>query len=142
LATGAFGVPPPTGWDWNPYTTGGNLAFYWGGTTNPQSGGVVATATTTPFLALAAGTMIDATSTFAQTANAAATSNFRGVTGAYLGVRFQNEGTGTVNYGWVRLNTPATTGVPAVITAFCFEDSGAGIPAGTTPVSLQGFSVD
>ena len=35
-----------------------------------------------------------------------------------------------------------TTGLPATLQSWCYEDSGAGITASTTPVELQTFSVE
>lgn len=67
-----------------------------------------------------------------------------------FGLRFVNESIAgsTTNYAWMNFHT---TGAPAAISGagfpfrfaeWCWDDSGAAIPAGTTPVSLQSFSVD
>ena len=65
-----------------------------------------------------------------------------GATGGYLGIRFFNEATTSVNFGWIQLNTTAPNGFPATIVSYCYENSGASIMAGTMPVSLQSYSVD
>ena len=60
----------------------------------------------------------------------------------YLGFRFTNEAAGgAINFGWLQLQVGATAAVRSII-AYAYEDSGAAIPVGTTPVSLQNFSVD
>ena len=56
-----------------------------------------------------------------------------GETGGYLGLEFLNETTGTTDYGWVQINTTGTTGFPATITGFAYDDSGAAILAGAVP---------
>ena len=63
-------------------------------------------------------------------------------TGKFLGVRFFNESTSAINYGWLQLDTGAAGGFPATINSNCYDNTGAGITAGTTPVSLQSYSVD
>ena len=102
---------------------------------------MVAPATTTPLLILPAGTTISSTSTFSRTIQAA--SSLRtGFASAYIGVAFINEGTGVANYGWVEFSTTSSTGFPATIVRYAYENTGQPITAGTTPVSLQSFGID
>ena len=64
-------------------------------------------------------------------------------TGKYLGVRFFNEATSSVNYGWIQLDTGAAGGFPATLIQYCYQNDGTQIQTGgTVPVELQGFSVD
>ncbi len=133
----ASGAANP-GWDWNPYNSGTGLSFFWPGAT---TGGGVGTGAV--YDVLAAGTPVSAASTFVNLTATAATAAFKaGVSGGFLGFRFQNETTAAVNYGWAALNTTAGTGFPMTIVQYCYENTGAAIPAGTTPVSLQSYSVD
>lgn len=128
------------GWDFNPYASSSatllsfNLATGAGGV---SSGGA--------FSALPSGTVISAASTFLtglQTGATAMGTYRAGVTAAtYLGLRF-TEGASTY-YGWMSMTTVGPNGFPATINNYCFENTpGAQISAGTTPVSLQKFSVD
>jgi len=141
--TGVTGISggTVTGFDINPWysTTTAGLNFYMGTDVDSNNGAVFGTT----YQVLAAGTLIGAGSTFSGvTATAANMADWRaGVTG-YLGVRFTNESTSAVNYGWLNITTTAGNGFPATINSFCFDNTGADITAGTTPVSLQTFSVD
>ena len=94
---------------------------------------------------LSAGTPIDASSTFLTGIQSSATAmaSYRaGVTNAnYLGFRF-TEG-GNTYYGWISLTTTGPNGFPATLNSYCYENTpNTQITAGTTPVSLQQFSVD
>lgn len=139
-ATGTSGASVP-GFDINPWfsSSTAGLNFYMGSDTDPNNGAVFGST----YQVLASGTVIGAASTFSgATATAVNMADWRaGVTG-YLGVRFTNEGTGQINFGWLNITTTAGNGFPARINGFCFDNTGADIPAGTTPVSLQNFSVD
>jgi hypothetical protein len=66
-----------------------------------------------------------------------------GTTNMYQGIRFTNEVTTLVTYGWVALTTTGPTGFPATINQFCYQDDATAITTGvTTPVRLQDFTVD
>jgi hypothetical protein len=97
-------------------------------------------------LVLSSGATIDATSLYStETPSTAAMANWRTTqTGKYLGVKFYNEGTAATNYGWIQVDTVSpTTGLPATIQSWCYQDNGTGITAGaTTPVELETFTVD
>ncbi|MBX3692958.1 hypothetical protein [Dokdonella sp.] len=143
LVTGAYNNGSVANWDINFYNNSAGLSFW----TNPGTGpGTNQVVSSTPGTAdvLAAGATIGP----GQTYN---TSNVTGGTvpdallgggSGYIGVRFYNEVTSAQNYGWVALTTTGPNGFPATITGFCYENTGAAITAGTTPVTLQGFSVD
>lgn len=143
LFTGAAGTAAATtGWDLNPW--GSTNLFIWGNNVAGTAAAFV-TGPGTTISTLANGTVIGPASTFSATGQPPAADNslYRaGVTpSTYLGVRFQ-EG-GSTYYGWVTLTTTATTGLPATVNAWCFENTpNTAIVAGTTPVTLQQFSVD
>lgn len=138
--TGTAGASVP-GFDINPWfsSSTAGLNFYMGADTDTNNGAVFGTT----YQVLASGTVIGAASTFSgATATAANMADWRaGVTG-YLGVRFTNDNTSQVNFGWINITTTAGNGFPATINGFCFDNTGADIMAGTTPVSLQSFSVE
>lgn len=136
--TGTSGGAVP-GYDFDPYSGSSGLNFYFGGGADVNNGAVF-NGTTYPVLAN--GTMIGAASTFSgTTADASMTAWRAGGTG-FLGVRFTNENTGVANFGWVNITTTAGTGFPATVNSYCYDNTGGNIMAGTTPVSLQSFSVD
>lgn len=151
LATNATGTSGGgvTGWDINLYQTtptGGTpgLYFFWPTTPANSYGGV---STDTIYDVLNTGAPIGPGQTYILNAGgggAAAYANWHGTTqtGRYLGVRFFNEATSAINFGWLQLNTTATSGFPATINQICYDNTGIEISAGTTPVSLQQFSVD
>ena len=144
FATGVTGITTGAvpGWDFGPWGSSGTLSFFWNGTPANSNSGVAATATG-PYLLLTAGTPISAASTFSASAAAAQAAALQvGVTGGLVGFRFFNEGPAAINYGWAEFNTTGPSGFPATIVRYCYEDTGASIPAGTTPVSLQSYSVD
>ena len=145
IVTGAGG---PTGsgtpgWDINMYLTGGALYFFWPTAPANSAGGL---AIGTVYQALSAGAVIDASATYAVASGGGGAANFVNWqttnTGKYLGVRFYNESTSAINYGWLQLDTGPSAGFPATINAYCYENNGGAITAGTTPVSLQSYSID
>lgn len=140
LITGANGSSPPAGWDFNPYDRGLPGISFW--FANDANKGALWDGTN--ISVLASGATIGPASLFtASVADPAADLWRAGSTGQYLGLRVFNEGTATMNFGWVQLNTGAAGGgFPATINSFCFQNDGTAITAGTTPVTLQNFSVD
>lgn len=145
LVTGASGTSggAVAGWDVNMYLTGDGLYFFWPTAPANSYGGV---ATGTVYNYLADGSPIGSAQTFSLASGSGGATNyvnFRATaSGGNLGVRFFNEATSAINYGWVELSLTAPTGFPATITGFCYDNTGASINAGTTPVALQNFSVD
>ncbi|MEJ0088526.1 MAG: PEP-CTERM sorting domain-containing protein [Limisphaerales bacterium] len=125
--TSAGAVP---GASFNPYLTGTGLAFFWNNPTGVTTSAGVSLDGGTTFAALAANSLISAGSTFFSSAQSAATPAWRAGTDAYLGVRFVNSSTLAVNYGWVHLTTTGTTGFPATIVGYAYENTGASILAG------------
>ena len=125
ILTGATGSASFAGWDLNPYLTGTGMGIFWDTTNTTSTGGVVAAATTTPFLVLAPGATISVASTFSRTIQAA--SSFRVTQDAFLGFRFFNEGTSAVNYGYAELTTTGPDGFPMTIVHYVYENTGAPI---------------
>lgn len=154
LVTGATGSSGSgvSGWDINPYPSTTGFAVYWGGTGSVNGG--VADTTTGPFTVLTAGAPVGPSQTYALTATGSGgMAPFyvpNGQTNVYLGVKFRNETISgqPINYGWVSLTTTGAAsavqgaGYPAVINGWCWQDDGTAITAGTTPVSLQNFSIE
>lgn len=129
LVTGAHGgsegaVP---GFDFDPYaaqnsTPVNQLKFYWG---SASSGGAGVASSGDRYAVLAPGDTVGAGSLFTRAAFTGDTSVWQaGVTAGYLGVRFKNEATDAINYGWVRLTTSAPIGFPATLIDWCYEDAG------------------
>ena len=144
LITGASGTSSGAapGWDIDPYNNNAGLTFY--GAASPS--GVLATGTpgtTAVASALASGASVSPTPTPAfynqfQTVG----TNFQTAGTRFLGLKFQNEGTGVPNYAWLEIVSGATAGFPATISRYCYQDDGTAITVGTTPVTLQNYSVD
>ena len=144
LVTGVFSITPAgaPGWEFNPFGTVANglTFFFLTGAPNTSAGASSAGA----YTVLASGASIGPANTYISATTVTAAANWRaGSFGQYFGLRFYNESTLTTNYGWIQLDTAGTTGHPAVIRGYCYENTGAPILAGsTTPVELQGFSVE
>ena len=137
LFTGAAGTAAATtDWDFNPWGTT-NLGFFSPGA--PQGHVAVGTVVSN----LPTGTLVDGASTYTGSQSSAANMvNFRsGVSPGYVGVRFAQAA--VTYYAWVSITTAGPNGTPATVNSWCFENTaGTGITVGTTPVSLQKFSVD
>ena len=141
LITGASGTSGSAvgGWDFNPYDRGLPGISFW--FANDANKGALWDGTN--ISVLAAGATVGPASLFTNSVADPSAALWRAAnTGKYLGLRVFNEGTATMNFGWIQLNTGATGGFPATINAFCFQNDGTAITAGTTPVSLQSFNVD
>ena len=137
VVTGVNNVSPGlvSGWDLNPWNAS-NLSWF-----NPSSpvGGVYVTgggSSTTLVDNLAAGTLISGASVYGSGASESTGSTAFNLNSSnnLVGFRFLNEGTATVNYGWVRvlLGAAQNTAGRAMI-EYAYEDTGAGIEAGRVP---------
>lgn len=114
-------------WDINPYNNGAGLTFY--GSASPA--GVLATGTpgvTAAATALAFGDAITSAGQYNQFQTTGAAFQVTGQ--EYVGFKFLNEGSSAYNYGWMLLSTTATTGFPAAILGYAYEDTGLSITAG------------
>ena len=119
------------GWDVNPYGTAALTMFSPaappGGQVYVGSGG---------YFNLTLGTLISAASTYSS-GNLSGTSpnplNFN-TSNNIIGFRFQNEVTGTVQYGWFQVSLSSGQATqPRTIVAYAYEDTGAPIAAGAIP---------
>lgn len=141
FVTGASGTSGPStaGWDFSAYASSSTLRFF-SSSAAANMTRYVGTAGTADLLG--AGTMIDASSILSPTGTVLPGAFQAGVTNGYLGVAFNNEVTSTTNYGWASVTTTGPSGFPATLDGYCYQNDGTGIMAGTTPVSLQSYSVD
>jgi len=123
--TGTSGASVP-GWNWNPYNGGTGLQFFWNGTPN---GGL--SLDTTTYAVLPNGAPISSANVYLNTTSTAATAAWRAGSTCYLGIRIINSQTNQTNYGWVHFNTTGSTGFPATIVEYAFENMGQSIIAGS-----------
>lgn len=137
VVTGVSGSTPAAvpGWDLNPF---GSISLSWFAANPTSSSGYVAGLGSSATLVdnLALGTLIGSSTIFAtngQSESTGATAfNFNSDSN-YVGFRCLTE-TGTVCYGWVQIHLGATFTDPArSVIAYCYEDSGLGIPVGFVP---------
>ena len=119
LVTGATGTTGSsvTGFDFNPYATGGAFATYFSGT-----------ATAGNYIVFTPGSTVSAANTFGTGSTATTELFYRaGVADGFLGIHFLNEATGVLNYGYVELKTTGATGFPATILSYGYENTGAAL---------------
>ena len=96
----------------NPYNSSG-LNFFWpsGGGNSTQNGGVVVGGA---YAVLTSGETIDAARTFSTGNTATLLANWRAGATGYLGFRFLNPSTTTINYGYAQFTTTgASTSTPS-----------------------------
>jgi len=112
------------GFHFNPWSSGGNLAFWWWNGTDLRAG---VSFDGTTYAVLGPGDVIGPASTFISAGFPAGTVNWRQADNVdgYLGFRFDNGG--TTNYGYVRLTTTGTTGHPATIVSYAYNSAGGAI---------------
>ncbi len=118
---------PLSGWDLNPYHNGTGIGFFTPST--PANQGILTPGSSS--LMLLGGEAIGPAGIY-QAGTASGDGFFIGGIG-YAGLRFQNELTGQLNYGWVKLRTTLGNGFPAAILGYAYEDTGAEITAGQVP---------
>ena len=122
FVTGATSTTSITGYDLNPYGTA-TLSVY-----SPSGSGVVGVSGSGP-TALAVGTTISSSSTFLTSAVAAPA--FQTIGTEFMGVKFRNDTTLGIDYGWVEFVTTSTTGFPATIIGYAYNNTtGGAIAAG------------
>jgi hypothetical protein len=117
------------GWDINPYLGSNGFSIYW----CPGCGGVAESASGS-LLVLGPGDTVGPTSSYTTALAAAA---FMTTQTAYFGIRFLNEETAAVNYGYMLLSTTGPNGFPATMVSYAYDDSGAAITI--PPPSLDVF---
>lgn len=114
------------------------LKFYWGSAANGGAGVVSAGDT---YALLTGGQVIGPDSLFSRAAFTGDTTVWQAGASGYLGMRFLNESTSVINYGWILLSTSAPLGFPATIGGWCYENSGAAITISPSlvPLFVNGF---
>lgn len=127
--------------NFNIWTSGGNAAFYW--PIQDVAGGVSLDNGVT-YAVLQEGDTIGPDDTFMLSTPPAATTNWRQASGVdgYLGFRFVNPATSEVNYGYVHLILTGTTGHPATIVGWSYNQVGDPITIGGGEVPPPSASVD
>lgn len=135
FVTNVINVSPAAtpGWDFNPFSSTA-FSFFWPTTTGSVGAGLL---TGGKYAALAAGVAVDATGIYSTASGTAITmADWRlGATNMYAGIRIFNEGASATNYAWVQLTTTGpTTGLPASIIHYCYQDDGSGILTGDNGV--------
>ncbi len=141
LFTGVSGATPAsaTGWDFNPW--GSTTANFWVAATTPLTGFVDSGSGTIGNLTN--GTPVGPASTFLTGNSSAATMALwrAGIANGNLGMRFVEAG--STYYAWINMTSVAPAGVPMTINSWCFESApDTAINVGSTPVSLQKFTID
>jgi hypothetical protein len=138
LSSGVFATAPASvpGWDVNPWSSS---AFnVWANNSTETSNGVISNFTggTSSTLTdnIPFGTLIDGTWNYGR-ANSSETSGVTAFTfnssNNLVGIRFLNNTTNTINFGWIRFSLSGTAASqPRSIVEFAYDDSGAGILAG------------
>jgi hypothetical protein len=129
-----------SGWDFNPYNTASGLGFYWNAPRPASHAGVATTSTSNVYASLAAGAVVGPNSFY--TSNIQGTNPTYRTTGTHiLGFKFLNEQTGVVNYGYLTMSTSSSTGFPATITGWSFENNGTAITVVPEPSTTALLSV-
>lgn len=140
VVTGDASPAPPAGWDLNPYSAVAGQLNLWGESTTTW----FSTGDINGSYLLANGTSIDPTavaSFFRPGGNIVIPVTVNS-SDNFLGFRFPNESAGgQLQAGWLQLQVGATAGTRAII-AYAYEDTGQPIQVGTTPVTLQNYTVD
>ena len=102
----------------------GQLKFYWGSASN---GGAGVVSGGVSYAVLGANVAIGPDSAFTREGFTGDTSAWMAGTSGYLGMRFRDETTAAIIYGWLALSTTAPLGFPATIEGWCYEDGGSAI---------------
>lgn len=142
------GVSAPTeggapGFDFDPYAAASTLPadqlrFYWGQSAT-GNGGVVSAGDS--YAVLAPGATIGPGQLYSRSAITGDVSAWlAGVTRGHLGLRFRNEQSGQLNYGWIVLSTSAGLGFPATVHGWCFDDSGAAVVIPADAIFADSFA--
>ena len=138
LSSGVFSTAPASapGWDINPWSS--SVFNVWANLSTETSNGVISnftggnSATLTDNVPM--GTLVDGTWTYGRT-NSSETSGLTAFTfnssNNLVGIRFFNNTTNTLNFGWVRFSLSGTAASqPRTIVEYGYDDSGAGVLAG------------
>ena len=142
MVTGATGTSGTgtAGWDINPY---GASSLSWFAPSTPAAShglvrGLGSSATSVDNL-FGSGYVIGATGTPAPNYGTGANETIGATAFTFnssnniVGLRFWNEATGAINYGWMRLSLGATFSSTRSIVEYAYENNGTGILAGQIP---------
>jgi hypothetical protein len=140
LVTGMFATTPGAvpGWDLNPWGSTSNN--FWANNAASTSDGIVSNFTGgssgTLVDNLPVGTIVDSSWTFGR-------SNGSETTGAtafnlnssnnYIGIRFLNEATGQLNFGWVHFQLTGAGTQPRALIDWAYDNAGAPVAVGVVP---------
>jgi hypothetical protein len=109
--------------DVNLYDYGdGTLTVYWYGDASALSVGGVVDGGGAEFAVLHSGDVIGPSSTILATSKKLA--NWTTGADGYLGVAFENETTGALNYGYIHLTTTSPLGFPAQVLEYAYNKAG------------------
>ncbi|MEO5624454.1 MAG: hypothetical protein ABIQ70_00420 [Dokdonella sp.] len=128
LHAGSQGAVP--GFDFDPYASQASdpvnqLKFYWGSSSNNGAGAVT---TGDTYAVLTPAETVGPDSLFSRAGFTGVTTAWQaGVVAGYLGVRFTNEATSNLTYGWVHMTTMAPLGFPMTVLDWCYEEDGSAI---------------
>jgi hypothetical protein len=115
--------------DINLYNPGGGMDVYWYADVTPIQGGGLVDGGGVDFAVLQPGDSVGPSSAFSSF-SLPMTNWINGANG-YIGVAFQNENTGQLNYGYIHVTTSSPDGFPAHALEYGYDNSGAAI---TIPV--------
>lgn len=150
VQTGVSAITPggAPGWDLNPWGSG-SLFIYANNSASVNDGvvaGLGSSATLVDNLPL--NTVVDGSQTFVRTGateSTGATAFVLNSNDNYIGFRFLNESTNTLNFGWARFGLSSTqAGQPRTLIEYAYDSSGASILVGQgvpEPTSLAFLSV-
>ena len=115
----------------------GQLRFYWG-QASTGNGGVVTAGDS--YAVLAPGATIGPQQLFSRAGFTGDVSAWlAGIARGYLGVRFRNEQSTQLNYGWIVMSTGSGPGFPVTVHGWCFDDSGAAVVIPTDAIFADAF---
>ena len=111
--------------DINIYDFGSGMYVYWYGDMASLAVGGVVDAGGTEFAVLHSGDTIGPASTIS--AASIPMANWIGGTDGYIGIAFENEDTGELNYGYIHMTTGSPDGYPAQWLEYAYDKTGAAI---------------
>lgn len=129
------GDPPVAGANFNAYSTGGKLAFFWPNPGNENTG-VSATAGGKDWRVLKAGDQIGPGSVFSRAAGAA--DNWIPGVDGYLGFKFNCSSASTC-YGYAHITTSSPNGFPATLVDYCYNSAGDAVAIGPNLIFRSSF---
>ena len=129
FVTGEVSREEIPGFDVSVYGSEERLLFYWGEAHAVGINAGLAVGATGPYRLLQSGDVVGPGMSFSAVADGHydETALFQGATDGYLGVRFFNETSGQINYGYLHIRTSAPHGFPAEIVDYAYRSDGSAI---------------